>query len=227
MKIANCFLSLALALTIASGALAGDGEKKGEAKGEKKAAAGEKGEKKPGAAREKGAKGEKKPGAKRGERKAPSVAAMVLRGIELTKEQKEAMAPTEKDFAPKFAELNKSRQAIYTPEQKTAQKEVFAKAREAGKKPDAETRKQLAEVMKLSPEQKEKFDEIRASFGKLRTDFLAKVDVILTPEQKEKLKSRRGGKKPGAGKKPGEGDKKPRRKKGDDAKAADKTAKSA
>ena len=209
MKIANCFLSLALALTIATGALAGDGEKSA------------KGEKQPAAAGEKGAKGKKR----RGERKAPSLAAMMLRGIELTKEQKAAMAPIEKEFAPKFAELNKSRQAILTDEQKSAQKELIAKLRAAGKKPDAETRKQLAEITKLSPEQKEKSNEIRASFGKLRQDFLAKVDVILTAEQKEKIKgNRRGGKKPGAGKKPGEGQKKPGQKKGENAKGTEKSA---
>lgn len=232
MKIAKSFLSLALALTIASSALAGDGEKKAE--GKEKQAAGQKDEKGDKAKRgEEAAKRREAAAKKRAEagqkrRQPPALSALMLRGLELTDEQKEAIAPIDKEFGPKFAELNKSRQGLMTEEQKKAVNEIRAKARESKEKPTAELRKALQEAMKLNPEQQKQAKEIQAAQAKLRTDYLAKVDVILTDAQKEKLKSRRGAgrgaqrkpgeRKPGEGKKPAgerrkpEGAKKPEKK---------------
>ena len=225
MKIVKCFLSLALALTIASGALAGDGDKK-KADGKGKQAAGEKGDKaKRGEAaqkrREDAAKKRAEAGQKRRQPQGPS--AMLLRGLELTEEQKKAIAPIDKDFGSKFAELSKARRELYTEEQRKAVGELLKKARESKERPGPELRKQIAEINKLSPEQKKKSDDLRAAFGKLRTDFLAKVDVILTDAQKKKLKSRggarRGERKPKDGQKPAgerrkpDGAKKPEKKK--------------
>lgn len=211
MKIAKCILSLALALTIASGAVAGDGEKK-EAKGEK-AAAGQKGDKaKKGgeeAAKRRDAAAKKRAAAgKKGERRAPALSAFMLRGIELSAEQKEAVAPIDKEFGPKMAELRKAQNELLTKEQKDAVAAIFAKVRESKQKPTPEIRKEMAAARKLSPEQQEKAKELGAAQQKLRADYLAKVDVILTPEQKETLKKSRGGRRDGA-RKPGEGAKKP------------------
>lgn len=227
MKITKCFLSLALALTIASGALAGDDDKK-EAKGEKPAA-GQKGEKGKGdaAARREAAK--KRKGEAGARRQPPAPSAMFLRGVELSKEQQAALAPIDKEFGPKFAEVTKAQRELLTEEQRKAIAELLKKARETKEKPGPELRKQMAELRKLSPEQQKKGSELRAALGKLRTDYLAKAEVILTPEQKEKLKSRRGGargdRKPGD-KKPGEGQKKPagERRKKDGEKPAAKEA---
>ena len=207
MKAFRTLLSLALTLAIAGGAMAEDEKKPGEKKGEAR---------KPAAA--------KKGDAKKGKgRKAPAVSALVLRGIELTEEQQKAVAPFDAEFGPKFAELQKAQQSILTEDQLKTQKEAFAKIREAGKdatpeqrKAAAEQRKAAASSVKLTDEQKARQAELRKAQGELRTAYLAKVDSILTADQKTKLKD--------SGKRPAKGDKKPGAKKPDARKPVKKDA---
>lgn len=198
MKAFRTLLSLALTLAIAGGAMAEDEKKPGEKKGEAR---------KPAAA--------KKGDAKKGKgRKAPAVSALVMRGIELTEEQQKAIAPFDAEFGPKFVELQKAQQSILTEDQLKAQKEAFAKIREAGKDATPEQRKAAASSVKLTDEQKAKQSEVRKAQGELRTAYLAKVDSILTADQKTKLKA--------GGKRPVKGDKKPDARKPDAKKPAPK-----
>lgn len=186
MKAFRTILCLALSLAIAGGAMADDEKKNDAKKGDAKKPAAAKGDaaKKPDAAKGKG-KG----------RKAPALSEQLLRGVELTDEQKKAVAPIDAEFGPKYAELQKSQRSILTEEQLKAQQAAFAKIKEAGKQATPEQRKELASVVKLSDEQKAKQAEIRKAQNELRTAYLAKVSPILTDDQKAKLKG------PGADKK--------------------------
>jgi hypothetical protein len=204
MKAFRTLLCMALTLAIAGGAMADD-EKKPAKKGEGKKPAAAKGEK-----GDKAATAKTRAEARKGKgRKAPSASTMFLRGIELTDEQKKAVAPIDAEFAAKLAESRKAQLGILTEDQRKAQQAAFAKVREAGKTATPEQRKALQKelqgAVKLSDEQKAKQSELRKAQGKLRTDYLAKVGSILTADQKAKLKGR--GKRPGkgdaAGKKPG------------------------
>lgn len=197
MKAFRTLLCLALTLAIAGGAMADD-EKKPAKKGEAKKPAAAKGD------------AAKKGDARKGKgRKAPSVSSLFLRGIELTDEQKKAVAPIDTEFAAKLAESRKAQLSILTDDQKKAQQAAFAKLRAAGKDATPEQRKALQKeiqgTIKLSDEQKAKQAGLRKAQGELRATYLAKVDSILTADQKAKLKSR--GKRPArgdaAGKKPG------------------------
>ena len=52
--------------------------------------------------------------------------------LELTDARKEQAAAIDKEFAPKMAEIEKSRQALLTDEQKTAEKGARKAAKDAG-----------------------------------------------------------------------------------------------
>jgi len=209
MKAFRTLLCLALTLTIAGGAIADDTK------------AAQKDGKKPAAKGDKAAKGNKSAAAKKraearkngNGRKAPALSQFMLRGIELTAEQKKAVAPIDTEFAPKFAVFRKAQGSIYTEEQRKTQQSAQAKIRALGKDATPEKRralqKEIQASIKLSDEQKAKQAEQRKAFGELRAAYLAKVTPILTDDQKAKLKGgrRAGGKRPAkgdaAGKKPG------------------------
>ena len=202
MKLFRSVLILALTVAIAGGAVAADDQDAKKA-GAKKAAAAKKGE-----------AGKKR---KAGARKAPAVSQIMLRGIELTAEQKKAVEPIDKEFAAKLAELRKAQASILTDEQRKIQQAAAAKLRSAGKAATPEQRKELAAqrkaagaAVKLTDEQKAKQAALRKSQGELREAYLAKVSSILTDEQKEALK--KGRRRPGKGAAEG---KKPSRKKKD------------
>ena len=70
------------------------------------------------------------PKGKKKEKKAPSPSARFVAKLELTDAQKEQTAAVDKEFAPKLAEINKSRMEILTDEQKQA--DPFALYAECG-----------------------------------------------------------------------------------------------
>ena len=122
MKVFRSVLILALTVAVAGGAVA-DEKKEAKKDGARKVTAEKKGD-----AAQKG-----KGRAKGRTRKAPAVSQLMLRGIELTAEQKKAVEPFDKEFSVKLAELRKAQASILTDDQKKAQQAAAAKLRAAGK----------------------------------------------------------------------------------------------
>ncbi len=137
---------------------------------------------------------------KKGEKKAPSPTAKFVEKLELTDAQKEQAAAIDKEFAPKMAEINKTRDALLTVEQKTAEKNARKTAKDAGKTP-AESRKAVDEALKLTDEQKTKMKEIQKQQNEVSGKIVEALKKFLTPEQIEKLPKVGGDKKGGEKKK--------------------------
>jgi Spy/CpxP family protein refolding chaperone len=125
----------------------------------------------------------------------------LLRGLNLSTEQKAKFGQIMKEFGPKFKEASEKMSSVYTDEQKAAIKEAVQKARDDGKN-FQEIRKVVENAVKLTPEQQTKFDDAKKDIESVQKDLREKMMDILTPEQKEqvekKLKDRaaEGGKKP-------------------------------
>lgn len=141
---------------------------------------------------------EKKPARKKGA--APvAVAVQVPKEVELTAEQKEKLAAVNKEFETKFAEATKERDSILTDEQKKAQQAAMKEAREKMLKgKDAKTA--IDSALKLTDEQKGKFDKASAKVLEVRTEAMKKFAESLTAEQKAKIPAL-ADKKPGKKKK--------------------------
>jgi Spy/CpxP family protein refolding chaperone len=140
------------------------------------------------------AKGKKK------EKKAPSPSARFVEKLELTDTQKEHAAAVDKEFAPKLAELNKTRMEILTDEQKQAEKDTQKANKEAGKK-GPEARKAVEEALNLTDDQKTKMKEVTKKQNEVNTELVAALKKFLTPEQQEKLPKVGGDQKKGGKKK--------------------------
>ena len=126
------------------------------------------------------------PKTKKKEKKAPSPSQRFVEKLELTDAQKEQVAAVDKEFAPKLAEINKTRVALLTDEQKQAEKDAQKANKEAGKK-GPEARKAIDEALKLKDDQKTKMKEISKKQTEVNTELLAALKKFLTPEQQEKL----------------------------------------
>ena len=129
-----------------------------------------------------------KKGRKR-ERKAPTVTARFVKGLELSEEQKGKVAAIDKEFGAKLKELAEKRKGLLTEEQKKAQAAAMKEARaaRADGKPSAEARKKLLSAVKLTEEQKAQQKEIAAAQRKVQQSVIAALRKILTAEQQEKL----------------------------------------
>ena len=141
---------------------------------------------------EKGKKGKAK--------KAPSPTQRFVEKLDLTDAEKEQVAAVDKEFAPKMAENNKTRQALLTDEQKTAEKDARKAAKDAGKTA-AESRKAVDEALKLTDDQKAKMKDIQKQNTELNGKIVEALKKFLTPEQIEKLPKVGGDKKGGEKKK--------------------------
>jgi len=143
-------------------------------------------------------------GKKKGNRnRQPSPTQRLLGEIELTEAQKEQVKAIDKEFAAKFTELLKAREAILTPEQIKAEREATKEAKSSGKK-GPEARKAIEAAAKLTDEQKSKLKEHQAAMTELNGKIVEALKKVLTPEQQEKLPKPRGGKgEKGKGKKKG------------------------
>jgi Spy/CpxP family protein refolding chaperone len=170
MRVLSAVLALAVSLVLAGGVLADD-------KVRKKA-------NKEGPAIEDSAR-PGRPGMDRGE-----LFARMLKGIDLSDEQKGKIEELKKEYAPKFKDAWQTTDAVLTDEQKQARTEAMKAARAAGKK-GPEVREDIQAAMKLTGEQKAKLQAAREAGQALRKEAMDKVKAILTPEQLEKLKADR------------------------------------
>ena len=117
----------------------------------------------------------------------------VLKGLNLTDEQKAKVDELKKSVEPKLKDAMKKYNGSLTDDQKKAREEAMKAAREAKKRPSM---KDIEAAMKLTDEQKANKAEIEA----VMKDAREKIMAILTPEQKDQLKKkmegRRGDRKP-------------------------------
>lgn len=112
-----------------------------------------------------------------------------LEGVELSAEQKGKVEALKRELGPAFAEVNKRAEAVYTEEQRKVRRDIAAKARAEGKQPQ-EIRKLQEEAVKLTPEQKEKLDQLMAERRELQRKLAKHLLEILTPEQRATVEPR-------------------------------------
>jgi Spy/CpxP family protein refolding chaperone len=110
----------------------------------------------------------------------------VVKQLNLTEEQKAKVKDLKKEYGPKLKEAGQKAASILTAEQKKARDEAIKAAKAANKKVNP---KELNEVMKLTDEQKTKMDAARKEAQALAKEVNDKIMEILTPEQKEQLKT--------------------------------------
>ena len=124
----------------------------------------------------------------------------MVKGLNLTDEQKTKFESLKKEYGPKFKEGWKDMGGILTDEQKKAREEAVKAAKDAGKK-GPEVWEAAKAAVKLTDEQKAKMAENRKAAEALHSQFREKLMDILTTEQKEQLKKEMAGKKDHAEKK--------------------------
>lgn len=121
--------------------------------------------------------------------------------LNLSEEQKGKVEALRKEYEPKLAEGRAKLDGILTPEQKKAQKEAIAKAKEAGK-----TGRELFEAsrnaVQLTEEQQKQMKEVRTHIAELQHQIREKIMGLLTDEQKAELRKRFGGDRPKGGQRP-------------------------
>ena len=153
-------------------------------------------------AKAKAAEGEaKKAEAKKGNRgqKRASLAEQTLKryaALELSDEQKKQIQEIAAEFQPKLTEAQKKYQALVPADQRKARQEAIAKAKSEGKK-----RAEVVTAFKPTEEQAAAQKQVR----EVQQAFNAKVNEVLTKEQKQALRKNRQnaeGKKPAGEKKP-------------------------
>ena len=114
----------------------------------------------------------------------------MVKGLNLTDQQKTQYAALKTEYAPKVKEATQALDSVLTPEQKTARQEAVKAGKAAGKS-RKEVWKDAQAAVKLTDEQKTKLDEARKAAQALRKEIREKVMAILTPEQKAQLKAER------------------------------------
>lgn len=121
--------------------------------------------------------------------------------LNLSEEQKGKVEALRKEYEPKLAEGQAKLDSILTPEQKKAQEEAIAKAKEAGK-----TGRELFEAgrnaVQLTEEQQKQMKEVRTHIAELQRQIREKIMGLLTDEQKAELRKRFGGERPKGGQRP-------------------------
>jgi Spy/CpxP family protein refolding chaperone len=113
----------------------------------------------------------------------------ILKGLDLTDEQKAKLKELHKEFGPKFKAAADS---ILTDEQKKARDDAVKEAKAAGKK-GPEVWKAAMQAEKLTDEQKAKLHEVMTPLHK---QFHEKLMALLTTEQREQLKQKLAAVKP-------------------------------
>ena len=137
---------------------------------------------------------EKKPERKKAGPTATAV--QVPKDVELSAEQKEKLAAVNKEFSAKLADATKERDAILTEDQKKAQQASMKESREKMLK-GKDAKAALDAALKLTDEQKGKFDKAQAKLLELRTEATKKFAESLSAEQKAKFPLLTEKKKPG------------------------------
>ena len=132
------------------------------------------------------AKGEKKP--------APCPAKQAIdqmtKNLTLTDDQKTKLEGIAKEFGPKMMDAMKAGDVL-TKEQKKAAHDAAKDAKAAGKK-GKELKQAVDDATKATPEQKSKMDDSAKQLKALQKDLREKVMPVLTPEQQEQLKPKKG-----------------------------------
>ncbi len=112
----------------------------------------------------------------------------VIKGLDLTVEQKEELKKLHEDHGPKMKEMFGKLEDIVTEEQVATAKAAAEKAKEAGKKGRAFFAA-VESSIKLTDEQKKKIDELGKEMLVVQRATVKAVTAILTTEQKTKLKA--------------------------------------
>jgi Spy/CpxP family protein refolding chaperone len=113
----------------------------------------------------------------------------VLKGLELTTDQKAKLEKLQKEFLPKIQQALRKMDSVLTDEQRKARAETIQAGQEAGKK-WAEIEKNIHAAVKLADAQKAKMEEFRQELGELNKSLTEKIQGLLTPEQKEQLEKK-------------------------------------
>ena len=114
----------------------------------------------------------------------------MLKGLNLTDDQKAKLAELKKEYAPKFKEEATKREGLLTDEQKKAREEAVKAAKASGEKA-RDSWKDVRGAVKLTDDQKAKMAELRKETETLHKEFREKITALLTPEQKAQLKEKR------------------------------------
>ena len=107
----------------------------------------------------------------------------ILKGVNLTDDQKAKVKKLRKEYGPK---LKAAADGILTADQKEARDDAIKAAKDAGKK-GPEVFKAAMQAVKLTDDQKAKLEEVMKPLHK---EVHEKLMAILTPEQKEQLKQK-------------------------------------
>lgn len=116
---------------------------------------------------------------------AGSQAFQLPKEITLTAEQQTKLDALKKEHGPKIAELTKKVDDILTSEQVQARKDAAAKAK-TDKLEGKSRREALESALKLTPEQKTKWDAANKDLQAKTTEVRGKIAEFLTDEQKAK-----------------------------------------
>jgi len=108
--------------------------------------------------------------------------------ITLTAEQRKQLDELIATYGPKLEAFQKQRDEVLSEEQRKSASEARKAGQTAGKT-GKELQQAVDEAMKLTPEQKTKLDVIRKESAPLGKEIRLKVQEVLTPEQREVLKS--------------------------------------
>jgi Spy/CpxP family protein refolding chaperone len=126
----------------------------------------------------------------------------LLKGIDLTTEQKDKIKDLKKEYGPKLKELAEKAEGVLTADQKKARDDAHKAAVDAGKK-GRELMQATRDAVKLTDDQKAKQKEIRTAGQDLTKEIVEKIKSILTDDQKEQLKKKMEGRR---GRRQGGGD---------------------
>jgi Skp family chaperone for outer membrane proteins len=129
---------------------------------------------------------QEKKGKKNADAGAASQAFQLPKEITLTPEQQAKMDALKKEHGPKLAELQKKADDLLTAEQKQARKDAIAKAK-TDKLEGKARREAIESSLKLTPEQKTKYDAAQKELQAKTTEVRGKIAEFLTEEQKEKV----------------------------------------
>lgn len=140
------------------------------------------------AAQEKAKRGEKRQSREKQQR-AQIIPNELLKGLELSAEQKAKIEALGEQVKPKFEEARKAVEAILSDEQKAARAEAQKAAKAAGKS-GREAREAVQAALKLTEEQKVKLEQAEKVMGELRKQIRDKMMAVLTPEQQEAVKAK-------------------------------------
>ncbi|HUQ71333.1 MAG TPA: hypothetical protein VM165_17525 [Planctomycetaceae bacterium] len=117
---------------------------------------------------------------------AGSQAFQLPKEVTLTAEQQAKLDALKKEHGPKLAELQKKVDDLLSPEQIQARKDAVAKAKT--EKLEGKSRREAIEsALKLTPEQKAKWDAANKDLQAKTTEVRGKIAEFLTDEQKEKV----------------------------------------